>query len=129
MDKRLIGKNDLIMIGVLVVCGLLIAGALFLTKKDGNEVVVSVDGEVVASFPLDKDIEYEIQGYESDSCTNKLVIKDGEAYMAEANCPDHLCMGMGKISQVGQSIICLPNRVVVEITGDDKESEYDVIGG
>ena len=127
MEKRLIGKNDLIMIGVLVVCGLVIAGALFLTRQAGNQVVVSVDGQVVSSFPLDKDIEYVIEGYEGGR--NTLIIKDGVAYMSDASCPDHLCMGMGKISQVGQSIICLPNRVVVEIQGESYEPEYDVIGG
>ena len=127
MDKKLIGKNDLIMIGVLVLCGLVIAGALFLTREKGNQVVVSVDGQVVNSFPIDKDTEYVIEGYEGGR--NTLIIKDGVAYMSDASCPDHLCMGMGKISQVGQSIICLPNRVVVEIRGDGDEPEYDVIGG
>ena len=127
MEKRLIGKNDLIMIGVLVVCGLVIAGALFLTRQTGNRVVVSVDGQVVSSFPLEKDIEYEIEGFEGGR--NTLVIKDGVAYMSDASCPDHLCMGMGKISQEGQSLICLPNRVVVEIQGEGDEPEYDVIGG
>lgn len=127
MEKRLIGKNDLIMIGVLVVCGLVIAGALFLTRQTGNRVVVSVDGQVVSSFPLEKDIEYEIEGFEGGR--NTLVIKDGVAYMSDASCPDHLCMGMGKISQEGQSLICLPNRVVVEIQGEVDEPEYDVIGG
>ena len=127
MDKRFIGKNDLIMIGVLALCGLVIAGALFLTHKKGNLVVVSVDTQVVASFPLDKDTEYVIEGYEGGR--NTLIIQNGVAYMSDASCPDHLCMGMGKISQVGQSIICLPNRVVVEIRGEADEPEYDVIGG
>lgn len=127
MKEKIVGKNDLIMIGVLILCGAIITLALLLTRHEGNQVVVSVDSQVVASFPLDKDITYEIEGYEGGH--NTLIIQDGVAYMSDASCPDHLCMGMGKISRVGQSIICLPNRVVVEIKGaGDKEPEYDAIG-
>lgn len=125
MERKLVGKNDLILIGVLLVCFAAIAAALFFTKKEGKQVVVSVDSKEVAMFPLDKDIEYEIEGY--DGGKNVLIIKDGVAYMSEASCPDKLCMHMGKINQVGQSVICLPNRVVVEIKGDSSESEYDAV--
>lgn len=127
MKEKLVGKNDIIMIIVLFVCGAIIAMALLLTRHEGNQVVVSVDGKEIAAFPLDKDITYEIDGYEGGH--NTLIIKDGVAYMSDASCPDHLCMGMGKISRNGQSIICLPNRVVVEIRGTDgDEPEYDAIG-
>ena len=89
-------------------------------------VVVSVDGAEVASFPLDENRIYEIAGY--DEGHNTLIIQDGEAYMSEASCPDHLCMGMGKISHAGQSIICLPNRVIVEIRDNsNKDKEYDTV--
>ena len=127
MKEKLVGKNDLILIGVLILCGAIISLALLLTRHEGNQVVVSVDSQIVASFSLDKDITYEIEGYEGGHNTH--IIKDGVAYMSDASCPDHLCMGMGKISKAGQSIICLPNRVVVEIKGSgDKEPEYDVVG-
>ncbi len=127
MKEKLVGKNDIIMIGVLVLCGAIITLALLLTRHEGSQVVVSVDGKEIASFPLDKDITYEIDGYEGGH--NTLIIKDGAAYMSDASCPDHLCMGMGKISKNGQSIICLPNRVVVEIRdAGGKAPEYDVVG-
>ena len=49
-------------------------------------------------------------------------------FLKDTSCPDHLCEKMGRISSSGQSIICLPNRVVVEITG--AAQEYDaVVGG
>jgi hypothetical protein len=64
-------------------------------------------------------LTYEINGVNGG--TNLLIIQDGEAWVEEASCPDGLCKNMGKISQVGQSVICLPNKVVVEIL--DKEGE------
>jgi hypothetical protein len=48
----------------------------------------------------------------------------------EASCPDGLCKSMGRISMSGQSIICLPNKVVIEILDKSREtpsSEIDVI--
>ncbi len=123
LERKLIGKNDLILIGVLLACLAVIGIALLLMKKDGKEVVVSVDGKEVASFSLDKDLVYEIEGYEGGK--NILTIESGVAYMSDASCPDKLCMHMGKISNVGQSVICLPNRVVVEIRGNEADREYD----
>ena len=119
-----ITKNDLVLIGAFLAGFIAICGMLFVSKKSGMLVVVSVDSVKTASFSLSEDIEYEIKGY--DGGTNLLIIKDGEAYLIDSSCPDHLCEHMGKISKVGQSIICLPNRVVVEVIGDEKE-EFDTI--
>ena len=122
-------RYDIILIIGLLVITMVIAMAVRFTQKTGKTVVVSVDGVVKYTFPLDEDIEFKIEGYEGG--TNYLVIKDGEAYLTEASCPDLLCVHMGKISSQGQSIICLPNRVVVEIR-DDNESdpkEFDAIVG
>ena len=86
-------------------------------------VVVSVDGEVVAKYPLTRDGVYFIKGY--DGGTNTLVIKDGEAYISEASCPqmgsDVPCTKQGKISadSILRCIDCLPNHVRVEIVGGD----------
>ena len=121
---RLFKKNDLILIGILIIGFLAILGIILVTDKKGAQVVVSVDSLEVARFPIDEDIVYEINGYEGGK--NTLIIKDGEAYVVDSSCPDHLCENMGKISKVGQSVICLPNRVVVEIA-DDKEAEFDSI--
>lgn len=129
MDKKSKIRYDIILIIGLLVITVIIALTVRFTQKTGKIVVVSVDGVEKYTFPLDEDIEFKIEGYEGG--TNYLVIKDGEAYLTEASCPDLLCVHMGKISSQGQSIICLPNRVVVEIK-DDNESdpkEFDVIVG
>ena len=128
--NKFLGKNDIKLILILLLSTLIVVGALFARKlsegQEGKQVVVSVDGVEVASFPLDEDRTYEISGY--DEGHNTLIIRDGEAYMSDASCPDHLCMGMGKISHAGQSIICLPNRVIVEIRDNGKtKTEYDTV--
>ena len=128
MIKKIIGKNDIYLIVTLSVMLLILAVVLLLTKKTGKEVVVTVNGEVVRTFSLDEDTTYEIQG--AGGGRNLLVIKDGEAYITKASCPDHLCINMGRIKRTGQSIICLPNRVTVEIRGEkEAEDDYDTIVG
>ena len=99
---------------ILLVAGLLAAGAvfaliLFLGGKSGSIVQVRVDGTVVKELPLAEDATWEIHGV--DGGTNQLVIRSGEAWVEEASCPDGLCVGMGKISRSGQSVVCLPNTI------------------
>jgi len=49
------------------------------------------------------------------------VIRDGKADMKEADCPDKLCVHQKAISAENESIVCLPNRVVVTVTNSKKE--------
>ena len=86
--------------------------------------VVQVDGKKTASYPLDRDRDVMIRvpggGY------NHLMIRDGECYLTGANCPDQLCVKQGKISKDGQSIICLPHRLVITVHRGEK-SDVDTV--
>lgn len=120
-----ISKNDIIFIVILVV---LVGGvAMFFSLRPQNagaQVVVTVDGEEYGRYSLNEDTEVpiELEGV----TTNLLVIKDGEADMTEADCPDKLCVHQKAISKNHETIVCLPNKVVVEITGSE-ESGFDTI--
>lgn len=55
------------------------------------------------------------------------VVREGLiVYMADANCTDLLCVQQGEITQVGETIVCLPNRVLVEIVAEHSDSDSDV---
>ena len=57
---------------------------------------------------------------------NILEIKNGMAYVTEADCPDQVCIRMGKISKTGENIVCLPHKLVIQVEGDvGQKSEYD----
>ncbi|MCD7883566.1 MAG: NusG domain II-containing protein [Lachnospiraceae bacterium] len=94
-----------------------------LTQNEGKSVVVEVNGTIWGTYSLSKDQTIEIND------TNVLVIKDGEAYMAEASCPDGLCISQGHISVAGTMIVCLPNRVVVQVTDDEDDDGLDAVTG
>ncbi len=115
-------KADLILFSVIIVLAL----GLFWVEKsrtfqDGTTVVISLNGETYAEVALSgsKKVEIPVDGFLT------VVIEDGEVYVTDSTCPDGLCEKSGAISKSGESIVCLPNGVVVKITSD--EPEYDFI--
>lgn len=115
MKKQL--RNDLLLLGALAVLGLGLFLLLLLRRDTGAQVLVRVDGEVTASFPLSGQMAYSIDT--SGGGKNEMRIADGRVWLESANCPDCLCVRQGKIRYAGESIICLPHGVVVEISGED----------
>ena len=112
-------KADVILLIVLVLLG---AGLSLLSASAGSagqQVEVSVDGQLYGTYSLSEDQTIEIND------TNVCEIKDGEVNMIQADCPDQLCIHQGPIHIQGETIVCLPNRVVVEITGNDKDEQLD----
>ena len=47
--------------------------------------------------------------------------------MKDANCPDKICEGHNKISYKGETIVCLPHKVVIEIVADEATYELDAV--
>ena len=115
-------RLDIIIIAVILLVSLSLLLIVTLSKEEGSVVVVEIDGTTVATYPLDKNAEYSLNGG-----SNVLVIKDGVAYMNYSNCPDHTCEKTGKIRYVGQTIICLPNKIAVTIKGDNAEGGVDFV--
>lgn len=70
--------------------------------------------------------EQEIPIVQDGVTTNVLTIRDGRADMTEADCPDKLCVHQKAISKNHEMIVCLPNKVVVEVTGSE-ENGFDSI--
>lgn len=88
--------------------------AISLVSDSGAVAVVRIDGEEAGRYSLSKDGVYFLNGG-----SNTLVISDGAAWISEADCPDKICVSMGKIKSGGQVITCLPNRLTVTIEGAD----------
>lgn len=114
--------------GILFIVFVLFAMAVMMflwghLQEKGATVVVTVDGE--ERYRCSLFIEKEIVIDES----NTLVIKDEMADMIFADCPDQICVKHAPISNVGETIICLPNKVVVTIeslTGNEKPARVEV---
>lgn len=121
-------KFEFLLLAGLIAIGALLALVLLLTRKEGAVVTVRVSGQVVEQFSLHDTVRYTITG--ADGGTNLLIVQDGEAWLEDADCPDALCVGMGKIHLNGQSIVCLPHEVVIEIVGGATEQTgIDLVAG
>lgn len=94
--------------------------------------VISADGEQMAEFTLADDGETEEYVFTDDHGHENIIIRDGlEVYMSDANCSDQLCVRKGEIDSAGETIVCLPNHLLVEIEPSQPdaeiESELDII--
>jgi hypothetical protein len=112
---------------ILIVALLVLAGALYLTlnanRQEGGVVVVRVNGVETERHSLAVDGTFSLNGG-----TNILVIRDGQAWLSEADCPDLLCVKQGKIHYTGQVITCLPNRLTVTVEGGESNGVDLVVG-
>ena len=114
---------DLIVIGVIAFVAVIMFAVLYGTQKKGANVVIRINGKQTASYPLNKDRVVTL--HPDDDETNTITIKNGTVKMTEANCKDHICEHHPAISKVGESIICLPHKLVVAIedqSGKDSKS-------
>jgi len=111
MNRKLITPFDIFLILAVV---LLSFAVMFfhLFSDSGEKVVVTVDNQVVAEFDLDSDIT---KRFETKEGYNIIVIKNGECSVKKANCRDGICVNHSVINKVGQSIVCLPHKLIVEI--------------
>ena len=69
-----------------------------------------MDNELYGTYSLWE--EQEIAVGDTNICS----IQNGEVRMISADCPDQICVHSNPIFKKGESIICMPNRVVLEIT-------------
>ncbi|MBQ6843695.1 MAG: NusG domain II-containing protein [Agathobacter sp.] len=123
MNKRF-GKNDVIFISILAI--FCIAVCVWVYKGgavEGSNIIITIDGEEYGKYSL---LEEQTIVIENGNAKNVIEIKGGKAYMLEASCPDQLCVDQNEISFDKESIICLPNKVVLTVTSDAK-SDADIM--
>ena len=122
-------KKDMIIIALALIAAL----ALYLISQvslsgDASTIVVTMDGEEVLRRPLAMENTYEIA--QEDGSLNVIAVKDGAVFMKEANCRDGLCIRQGKMKNGAKTIVCLPHKIVVQLTGDappSDNSDLDII--
>lgn len=107
-----INKYDLILIVTLLLITLL--SLIFIYKKDKKYkyAYVYYENKLVKKIDLNKDSNYTVKGYNGKV---KLVVKNKKIKVSEEKSPKHLCSKRGYISHSYEQIICLPNKIVVEI--------------
>lgn len=100
--------------------GLLLISAVvgwMFAGKDGKTAVVTLDGIVLAEIDLSKvETSYTIEA--EGKYHNTIEFDRGCVRVSYADCPDQVCVDTGWIEDGTVPIVCLPNRLVIEITGE-----------
>ena len=110
-------KNDFILIFILLSVSLVILFIFNVTKKEGNIAKVYYENNVVLTIDLNIDNIYYVEG---DNGQIEIEVKDKKIRVKEENSPLHLCSKQGYISKSYETIVCLPNKIVIKIEDDIK---------
>lgn len=87
--------------------------------------VLRIDGKETKRFTLDSDKETYTYRYEDpDGDYNIIEVAGDKIRISEANCGDQVCVRRGWAEKDGDTIVCLPHKLVIEIQdqaggGDD----------
>lgn len=124
----MIKKADIILLIVILAVGIPMSVLSLTAGTGGDKVKISTDGQVYGIYPLNEDCEIDVT---EDGHTNHITIKDGQVSMSYSTCRNQVCVNTGAISKAKDAIVCLPNRVVVEIISSEegKGGDADVISG
>ena len=109
---------DIVLVLFLIIVSLLPVLITASAQSEAKSVHISQNGQTqVYSLYEDKRIEM-------DGLT--VIIEDGQAFVEDAQCTDKVCQHSGKIKNAGESIVCLPNGIIVKISG---QSDFDATTG
>ena len=122
---RVIRKADIVLFCALILAAVLSAAAFMMRLSDeaAGEVVITLDGSPYGTYPLSENREIEISG---DHFHNTVLIENGSVIMKYSDCRNQVCVEHAPISRSGESIICLPHKLVISIRGG-KEADIDAV--
>jgi hypothetical protein len=118
-DLKIRKYDILLTAAIFVFCAVAAALMLFL-RSEGETVRIYRNGELFAEYALAEDISVNIDGLMD------VIIKNGSVHVENSVCPSGACEHSGSINKKGESIICLPNKILIKIDG---RGETDAISG
>ncbi len=139
-------KYDLIVVAAVLALAVLLGARFWGTwgsaavQNDTLTVTVEIDGQEADRFPL-AEIASEPRTYTNNGITltvaGSAIVQQGAqtgqqtetpgVRVTHSDCPTQDCVHTGQISKAGQSIVCLPARIVITLVGTN--TDYDVIAG
>ena len=115
---------------LLILAGSIAAWMIINKQEQGKTAEIYQNGVLIKTIQLDtitSPYTFTVEG--ENGASNTIEVRPGEIGIIEANCPDGLCINMGFIHSSALPITCLPNKVVIKVTGgsgDSSESEPDI---
>lgn len=104
----MIKRSDIIIFAAVIAAAAAIFGIFRLNESNGTSVLITESNQTVYKGSIHTDKTVKLSG-------NTVVIKNGYATVSKADCKNQICVKHKKISKKGETIVCLPNKVIVEI--------------
>ena len=123
MNYKLFFRGDLFVYAAVLLVLALCCLPLF-RRGDGNTVLIQTPEEQF-SFSLS---ENRTVALEKNEYPLTIEIKDGSVRVISAACPDRICMNTPAVSKSGESIVCLPARVSVQIQEERGDGLDEIVG-
>ncbi|WP_100065093.1 NusG domain II-containing protein [Miniphocaeibacter massiliensis] len=126
--KKIITKGDKIVIIAIVIIAILLFFKIQKSNFDSENKYISiqVDSKEIKKILIDSNTNgrYPI---ETKFGKNVIEIRNGKIHVIEASCPDKLDVKQGYIENMGEMIVCIPNRLIIQIKNNEKNTELDAI--
>jgi len=122
-------KGDKILIGLVIMVSMLM---FFTINRNGLDhqnkyASIQVNGEEIKKITLDSSTGKKTYPIKSNFGYNLIEIDGEDVRVIESDCRDKLAIKQGKINKIGDILVCMPNRMVVEIKSDTKDTGYDIL--
>lgn len=115
---NLLTTGDKILIAMLLILGISSAFAINVKQLPGEMCSVEVSGKIVHQLKLSEEQNISVEGALG---TTTIQIKNKKIRVTHSACPEKICVNTGWISKVGQIIVCVPNKVVLKINGENHD--------
>ncbi len=118
-------RNDLLIVfaALILIALIYFMSNIFKYSSKPMQVVVYSENEVVGTFSLYEDVE---KTFVNSYGENTVKIQNMAVSVVDADCDNRVCVNSGEISEIGETIVCLPHRFYVEIVGE-KDGEIDAV--
>lgn len=107
-------KGDWIIIILAILLAVLPLLTLLPTSGQPAQAIVRRDGDIIRTLPLNFDCTVE---FSDESGVNVVQVENGAVRITHADCPDQTCVRQGAIDRTNETLVCLPHRLTIEITG------------
>ena len=142
--KKYIRKADIILFIVLLAAGLAASAVLAMSHTGGDTVIIESGGELYATYPLAEDRLVIVPAPQEKASSlkvpddtkpaseqythyNVVTVSGGKVTVTEGSCKNQVCVHHSAISLSGESIVCLPNKVVIQLA-EETESHTGIDG-
>jgi len=96
----------------------LLPALLLRSETNGKTFDVMLDNKIILTASLEKDTSFTFDG---ELGAMEIVVHNGNVFISKSLCPHKYCMTMGKTSSSNKPLVCLPNKVIIKVNGQNNE--------